>query len=159
MPPTIHFGSLVFEHDGDFNLKLMGIDDPDLTHTGREVFAYWTHPTKKEKNDKTTQLDLDFEDLNTELDPFKSRRVYMACRDQTPADEAGSLATRPPPRLSNAPTLNIVAPHALTQSTLAPRNLSSDFRAAQEDNIQLRTLLGTMGALVEEGTPLAKIIE
>ena len=24
MPPTIHFGSLVFEYDGDFNLKLTG---------------------------------------------------------------------------------------------------------------------------------------
>ena len=34
MSPTIHFGSLVFEHDGDFNLKWMGIDDPDLTHAG-----------------------------------------------------------------------------------------------------------------------------
>ena len=34
MPPTIHFESLVFEHDGDFNLKWMGIDDPDLTHAG-----------------------------------------------------------------------------------------------------------------------------
>jgi hypothetical protein len=39
MPPTIHFGSLVFEHDGDFNLMWMGIDDPDLTHVGREVFT------------------------------------------------------------------------------------------------------------------------
>ena len=83
----------------------------------------------------------------------------MASGDQTSADEARSLATRPPPRLSNAPTLNIVAPHALTQSTLAPRNLSSDFRVVQEDNIHLRTLLGNMGALVEEGSPLEKIIE
>jgi hypothetical protein len=62
MPPTIHFGSLVFEHDGGFNLKWMGIDDPDLTHAGHEVFTSWAHPTKEEKNDKTAQLDLDFED-------------------------------------------------------------------------------------------------
>ena len=34
MPPTIHFGSLVFEHDGDFNLKWTGIDDPNLTRAG-----------------------------------------------------------------------------------------------------------------------------
>jgi hypothetical protein len=55
--------------------------------------------------------------------------------------------------------LNIAVPRAPTQSTLALRNLSSDFRVAQEDNIQLKVLLGTMGALAEEGTPLAKIIE
>ena len=53
MPPTIHFGSLVFEHDGDFNLKWTGIDDPDLTHASREVFASWGHSTEEEKNDKT----------------------------------------------------------------------------------------------------------
>ena len=34
MPPTIHFGSLVLENDGDLNLKWTGIDDPDMTHTG-----------------------------------------------------------------------------------------------------------------------------
>jgi len=45
MPPTIHFGSLVFKHDGDFNLKWTGIDDPDLSHAGREVFSSWAHPT------------------------------------------------------------------------------------------------------------------
>ena len=39
MPPTIHFGSLVFKHDAYFNLKWMGIDDPNLTYTGREVFV------------------------------------------------------------------------------------------------------------------------
>jgi hypothetical protein len=59
----------------------------------------------------------------------------MASRDQTPTDEAGSSATRPPPRLSNAPTLNTAAPQAPTQSTLALSNLSFDFRAAQEHNI------------------------
>ena len=78
MPPTIHFGSLVFEHDGDFNLKWTGIDDPDLTHASREVFASWGHSIEEEKNDKTTQLDLDFEDSNSELDPFESHRLYMA---------------------------------------------------------------------------------
>jgi len=39
MPPTIHFGSLVFEHEGDFNLKWTGIDAPDLTHAGQECFT------------------------------------------------------------------------------------------------------------------------
>ena len=130
MPPTIHFGSLVFEHDGDFNLKWTGINDPDLTHAGREVFTSWAHPTEEEKNDKTAQLNLDFEDSDSELDPFESRRIYMASHDQTPVDEARSSASQPPPRLSNAPTLNMAAPCAPTQSTLAPRNLSSDFQAA-----------------------------
>ena len=78
MPPTIHFGSLVFKHNGDFNLKWTGIDDPDLTHASREVFASWGHPIEEEKNDKTSQLDLDFEDSDRELDPFESRRLYMA---------------------------------------------------------------------------------
>ena len=62
MPPTIHFGSLVFEHDGDFNLKWTGIDDPDQTRAGREVFFSWAHPTEEEMNDKDAQLDVDFED-------------------------------------------------------------------------------------------------
>ena len=53
MPPTIHFRSLVFEHDGDFNLKWTGIDDPDLTRAVREVFTSRGHPTELEKNDKT----------------------------------------------------------------------------------------------------------
>ena len=110
MPPTIHFGSLIFKHDGDFNLKWTGIDDPDLTHAGQEVFASWAHPSEEEKNDKTAQLDLDFEDSQSELDPFESHRICMASCDQTPADEARSSATRPPPCLSNAPTLNTVPP-------------------------------------------------
>jgi len=80
----------------------------------------------------------------------------MASHAQTPTDEAGSSVSQPPLRLSSAPTLNTATPWAPTQSTLAPRNLSSDFWAAQEDNIQIRTLLGTMGALEDEGTPLAK---
>jgi hypothetical protein len=80
MPPTIHFGSLVFEHDSDFNVKWIGIDDPDLTRAGRAVFTSWGHPTEEEKNDKTAQLDLDFEDSGSELDPFESRRLYMASR-------------------------------------------------------------------------------
>ena len=72
MPPTIHFGSLVFEHEGDFNLKWTGIDAPDLTHAGQECFTSWAHPTEEEKNDKTAQLDLDFEDSQDEIDPFES---------------------------------------------------------------------------------------
>ena len=73
MPPTIHFGSLVFKHDGDFNLKWTGIDDPDLTRAGREVFSSWAHPTEEEMNDKDAQLNLDFEDSQDEIDPFESR--------------------------------------------------------------------------------------
>ena len=84
MPPTIHFGSLVFKHNGDFNLKWTGIDDPNLTHADQEVFASWGYPTEEEKNDKTAQLDLNFEDSNSELDPFESHRLYMASRAQTP---------------------------------------------------------------------------
>jgi hypothetical protein len=45
------------------------------------------------------------------------------------------------------------------ESAMRPRNLNSDFRVAQEDNIQIRTLLETMGALAQEGTPLATIIK
>jgi hypothetical protein len=105
MTPTIHFGSLVFEHDSDFNLKCTGIDDPDLTRAGREVFTSWGHPTEQEKSDKTAQLDLDFEDSGSELDPFESRRLYMASCAQTPTDEASSSVSRPPPCLSSAPTL------------------------------------------------------
>lgn len=163
MPPTINFSSPVFEHDGDFNLKLTGIDDPNLTCTVRELFTLRGHPTKEEMNDKSQQVDLDFEDLeesSDEINPFESHRIYIASHDWTPPlDEARSLATRLPPRLSNAPTLNTTAPFLAPQSTLAPRNLSSDFRAAQDDNIQLKTLLNTMRALAEHGSPLAKVIE
>ena len=84
----------------------------------------------------------------------------MATRDNTQAaTEAGSSASRPPSHLSNAPTINTIPPQATTESTLRPRNLNSDFRAAHEDSLQIRTLLGTMGALAQEGTPLATIIK
>jgi hypothetical protein len=73
--------------------------------------------------------------------------------------EARSSASRPSPRLSNAQTINTIPPQAVTESTLRLRNLNSDFHAAQEDNIQIRMLLGTMGALEQEGTPLATIIK
>ena len=72
MPPTIHFKSLVFNHDRDFNLKWTGIDDPYLTRAGREVFSSWGYPTEEEMNDKDAQLDLDFEDSQDEIDPFES---------------------------------------------------------------------------------------
>jgi hypothetical protein len=39
MPSTIHFVSQVFKHDGDFNLKWIGINGSDLTHVGCEVFS------------------------------------------------------------------------------------------------------------------------
>ena len=41
-------------------------------------------------NDKTAQLDLDFEDSQDEINPFKSCRIYMASRDQALADDVGS---------------------------------------------------------------------
>ena len=44
------------------------------------------------------------------------------------------------------------------ESTLRPRNLNFDLRAAQEDTIQIRMLLETMGALAQ-GMPLATIIK
>jgi hypothetical protein len=40
--PTIHFGSLIFEHQGDFNLKLTRIEDPGLTRAGQEVFTLFS---------------------------------------------------------------------------------------------------------------------
>ena len=44
-------------------------------------------------------------------------------------------------------------------SALAARNLDFDFRAVQEDNIQIRMLLNTMGALADDGSPLATVIK
>ena len=58
--PTIHFESLVFEHQGDFNLKLIGIDDPDLTHAGREVFTSFSQ-IPEDLADSAAHLNLDYD--------------------------------------------------------------------------------------------------
>jgi hypothetical protein len=158
---TIHFGSLVFEHQGDFNLKLTGIDDPDLTRTGCEVFTSFSQ-IPDDRTNSTAHLDLDYDDSDeeVEIDPYESHNVYMATWDNTQATtKAGSSASRPSPCLSNAPTLNTIPAQTMMESALRPRNLNSDFRATQEDNIQIRTLLETMGALAQEGTPLATVIK
>ena len=55
------------------------------------------------------------------------------------------------------PTIN--TPQSFAPSALTPRNLSFDFRAVQDENVQLKTLLTTMGALAEDGSLLAKVIE
>ena len=68
---TIHFGSLVFEHQGDFNLQLTGIYDPDLTRAGREVFTSFGH-IPEDLADSATRLDLDYDGLDEEVDPYAS---------------------------------------------------------------------------------------
>jgi hypothetical protein len=75
--PTIHFGNLVFEHQGDFNLQLTGIYDPDLTCAGREVFTSFSH-IPKDLADSATRLDLDYNGSDEEVDPYEGRNVYMA---------------------------------------------------------------------------------
>jgi hypothetical protein len=138
---------------------LTGIYDPDLTRAGREVFTSFSH-IPEDLADSAARLDLDYDGLDEEVDPYEGRNIYMATRDNTQAaTEAKSSASRPLYHLSNAPTINTIPPRAVIESTLRPWNLNSDFRAAQEDNIKIRTLLGTMGALAQEGTPLATIIK
>jgi len=61
--------------------------------------------------------------------------------------------------LSNALMLNTVPPRTVTEFALCLRNLTSDFCAAQEGNIQIRTLRKTMGALAQEGTPFVIVIK
>ena len=130
MSLTIHFGSLVFEHQGDFNLRLTGIYDPDLTCASREVFTSFGH-IPEDLADSAARLDLDYDGSDEEVDPYEARNVYMATRDNAQATtEAGSSASRPLPRLINAPTINTILPRAMTESTLRPRNLNSNFRVA-----------------------------
>jgi hypothetical protein len=93
--PTIYFRSLVFEHQGDFNLKLIGIDDPDLTHAGREVFTLFSQ-ILEDLADSAARLNLDYDgsDEEVEIDPYESHKIYMATRDDTQAaTEAGSSAS------------------------------------------------------------------
>ena len=110
MSPTIHFGSLVCEHQGDFNLKLTGINDPDLTRAGHEVFTSFSQ-IPEDLADSTAHLDLEYDgsDEEVEIDPYESHKIYMATWDNTQAaTEAGSSASRPSTRLSNALTLNTI---------------------------------------------------
>ena len=82
VPPSIHFGSLVFEHQGDFNLKLTRIEDPDLTRSGREVFTSWAQLPEGDLANQASKLNLDYEGSDDEINPYESRRVYMVTRDQ-----------------------------------------------------------------------------
>ena len=108
--PIIHFGSLVFEHQGDFDLQLTGIYDPNLTHASREIFTSYSH-VPKDLADSTANLDLDYGVSDEEIDPYEGRKIYMATRDNTQAmTEAGSSASRPPPHLNNAPTIKTIPP-------------------------------------------------
>ena len=110
MSPTIHFGSLVFEHQGDFNLKLIGIDDPNLTHVGHKVFTSFNQ-IHEDLADSAICLDLDYNgsDEKVEIDPYESHKIYMATQDNTQAaTEARLLASLPSHCLSNAPMLNTI---------------------------------------------------
>jgi hypothetical protein len=92
---TIHFRSLVFEHQGNFNLKLIGIDDPDLTHAGHEIFTSFSQ-IQEDLADSIARLDLDYDgsDKEVEIDPYGSRKIYMATWDNTQAaTKAGSSAS------------------------------------------------------------------
>ena len=93
--PTIHFGSLVFEHQGDFNLKLTGIDDPDLTRAGREVFTLFSQ-IPKDLVDFAAHINLDYDvsDEEAKIDLYEGRKIYMATRDNTQTTTgAGSSAS------------------------------------------------------------------
>ena len=109
---------------------MIGIYDPDLTHAGHDVFMSFSHILEDLAN-YTACLDLDYNGSDEEVDPYKGRNVYMATRDNTQAvTEARSSTSRPPTRFSNAPMINIILPWAMTESTLRPRNLNSNFRVA-----------------------------
>jgi len=71
--PTIHFGSLVFEHHGDFDMKLTGIDDLDLTHAGREVFTSFGQ-IPEDIADSGARLDLDYDAQTKKLIFMKAVR-------------------------------------------------------------------------------------
>ena len=91
-------------------MKLTGIDDLDLTHAGREVFTSFSQ-IPEDLADSTARLDLDYDGLEeeVEIDPYETCKIYMATRDNTQATtKAGSSASQPLPRLSNAPTLNTI---------------------------------------------------
>ena len=110
MSPTIHFESRVFKHHGDFDLQLTGIYDPDLTHASHEVFKSYSH-VPEDLADSAACLDLDYDGLDEDIDPYEGRQIYMATWDNTQATtEAGSSASRPPPCLSNTPTINTISP-------------------------------------------------
>lgn len=75
--PTIHFRSLVFKHQGDFDLQLIGIYDPNLTRASREVFTSYSH-VPKDLADSTSRLDLDYGGSDEEIDPYEGHKIYMA---------------------------------------------------------------------------------
>ena len=70
MSPTIHFRSLVFEHQGDFNLKLTGINGPNLIHAGCKVFTSFSQ-IPEDLADSAARLNLDYDgsDEEVEIDP------------------------------------------------------------------------------------------
>jgi hypothetical protein len=88
--------------------------------------------------DSATRLDLDYDssDEEVEIDPYESRKIYMATWDNSQTvTKAGPSATCPPLHLSNGPTINTIPARIVMESALRPRNLNSDFLVAQEDNI------------------------
>jgi hypothetical protein len=110
---------------------LTGIDDPNLTRTGCEVFTSFSQ-IPEDLTDYVVCLDLDYDDSDeeVEIDPYESRNVYMATWDNMQAaTKARSSASRPSPRLSNALTLNTILAQTVIESTLRPRNLNSNFCA------------------------------
>ena len=92
------------------NLKWVGINDLDLTRASRKVFTSFSQ-ILEDLADFVAHLDLDYDssDKEVEIDPYESRKIYMATWDNTQAaTEAGSSASRPSTRLSNALTLNTI---------------------------------------------------
>ena len=76
-------------------MKLTGIDDPDLTHAGCKVFTSFSQ-IPEDLADSAARLDLDYDgsDKEVEIDPYKSRKIYMATRDNMQAaTEARSSAS------------------------------------------------------------------
>ena len=74
---------------------MIGINDPDLTHVGCEVFTSFSQ-IPEDLADSTARLDLDYDgsDKEVEIDPYKSRKIYMATRDNMQAaTEARSSAS------------------------------------------------------------------
>ena len=65
-------------------MKLIGIDDPDLTHAGREVFTSFSK-IPEDLADFAARLDLDYDGSNeeVEIDPYESRKINMATQDNT----------------------------------------------------------------------------
>ena len=111
-------------------MKLTGINDLDLTHASRKVFISFGLIPKDLAN-FAARLNLDYDGSVKEVNPYESHRVYMATWDNAPtATSARSSATHQLPHLSNAPMLNTILAQIVTESSLCPRNLNSDFQVA-----------------------------